>query len=363
MSDRQRKNRRAFIKSVGAGSLVALAGCSGDGNQSQELGGDSDGNGGEGGSTGTASGDGSLTTVKIAEEPGNGVLSIEPRIADKKGWVEEAGLRFEYSGYGIGIETLRALAGGKAHFSPSHASWAALVAAQTGDVGTVSVAKAPGPHHVMANKNSVNDISDLEGGTVATIPGSVFDWLWPQVFEQSDSVSADNVNIKEYSAASDMLAAVLAGRIDASWTWGQYWRKASGNDKLQSVATLKGSAPNAKGSWMPYSFRQSWAEENTDTAIAVMEVIEKANKFADNNPKETAEITSQVYDVPNEDALSTIEKVDYKLGLLEEHVSLWGNYYQFATERGFYDEFDWKNAILLDIAKEALPDDRVTWSR
>jgi ABC-type nitrate/sulfonate/bicarbonate transport system substrate-binding protein len=313
------------------------------------------------GGTGIGSESGSKTVV-IGENPSAGVLSAAPRIADERGFVEESDVTFEYRQYGVGIEIMRNLSSGQANFGADGATWAALLMGAQGDVSYASHSwDAPLEQFIV--QEDVQEVTDLEGRTIAAIDGSIWDWLTAKMFQQADGISIDDVEIKNFSSPSDILAALQSERIAGGWLFLQTLTEAKKSDTLYPLIDLRDVAPRAAETFGAMTWQQSWAEENQDAAAETLRMVEEGQKVMKEEPEAAASTISETYEIPEDQVLSNLQDTSLFVGLRDELVSeVFQDMYQFAVERDIYEEYDWKQAVSVEIAEQAFPD-KVTWSR
>jgi len=311
------------------------------------------------GCSGSGSGE---NTVIIGENPTAGVLSIAPRVADERGLVEESDVSFEYRQYGVGIDIMRNLAAGEANFGADGATWAALLMGAQGDVSYASHSwDAPLEQFIVTD--DIDKITDLEGRTIAAIDGSIWDWLTAKMFQQADGISVNDVEIQSFNAISDVLAALQSERIAGGWLLLQTLTEAKQKDYLYPLIDLRDVAPQAAKTFGAMTWQQSWAEENREVAIETLQLVEEGVNIMNNEPEEVAAIVNDQYEVPEENALSNLQDTSFFVGLQDELVSnVFPDMYNFAVENDVYDEYDWRESVSVEIAREAFPD-KVTWER
>jgi len=334
-----RSTRRTFIKTASIGGVAMVAGCSGTGGSGSED-----------------------TTVIIGENPTAGVLSIAPRVADERGLVADSSVSFEFKQYGVGIDIMRNLAAGEANFGADGATWAALLMGSQGDVSYASHSwDAPLEQFIV--QEDIEHPTDLEGRTIAAIDGSIWDWLTAQMFQQTDGISIDDVNIQSYSAISDVLASLQSERIAGGWLLLQTLTEAKKEDHLYPLIDLRDVAPQAAKTFGAMTWQQSWAEENREAAVETLQLVEQGVNIMNNEPEEVAAIVNDEYEVPEENALSNLQDTSFFVGLQDELINnVFPDMYNFAVEQGVYEKYDWRQSVSVEIAREAFPD-KVTWER
>lgn len=329
-------SRRRFLQATAAGGIGALAGCIGGQQNNSEL-----------------------TTVQIGETPSSGALSSEALVASKKGFDEEFGVKFKRQQYGLGIHIMEDLAAQKLHIASDGASWAFLVTASQGDVGLLSHNYSWLGGVGFVTQNDIKDGSDLKGKKIATVKGSIWDFMLSRVLQQFD-LSTDDVNIVGMNSGSDMLAALNGGSVDAAWLWLQFLSKAKNMDGIKMFAEGFELAPKTMESWGVFTAQRTWAEENTDVVADALKAIQKAIEWEEQNKLEASELISNNYEVPQKAALDTLGNIDLFMGLQSKYINHYQSMMDFGRERDSFPGFDMKTGVVEEPITQAFPD-KVDW--
>lgn len=280
-------------------------------------------------------------------------------VATEKGFDEEFGVKFNRNQYGLGIHIMEDLASQRLHLAVDGASWAFLVTASKGDVGLLSHNYSWLGGVGFVTQNNIKKGEDLKGKKIATVKGSIWDFMISRVLQKFD-LSTDEVNVVNMSSGSDMLAALQGGSIDGAWMWLQFLEKSKQIDNIRVFAEGFELAPLTMRSWGVFTTRRSWADNNTEPLANALRAINKAIEWEQQNKLEAAELISENYEVPTKAALDTLGNLDLFMGLDSKFVDHYQTMMDFGTERDFFEGFDMAEGVVEEPLKEAFPD-KVTW--
>lgn len=264
--------------------------------------------------TGCNSGD--LTSVKKSnvDEPSKIRLdyahySPTSLILKEFSWVEE-----EFEGEGIEIEwvlsqgsnkSLEYLNSNSVDFGSTAGAAAFISKANGSPIKNIYIFSKPEWTALVTNQNSeVKEVSDLAGKRVAATLGTD-----PYIFLlrtlNAEGISVEDVEIVNLQHG-DGASSLISGSADA-------W---AGLDPHMARLEVEVGAElfYREVNFNTYGFlnvREEFAEDYPSYVLRVIQVYEKARKWAIENPEETAELLANEADIPLEVANIQIERTDY----------------------------------------------------
>lgn len=227
-------------------------------------------------------------------------------VAKEKGFFEEVGLDVTIEP-GIGTDNVKALAGGKAQYAAVDFAGGLLqITGQSkADVVTIAVIHERSMSAIMALEESgIKTPKDLEGKTIADLPGSTVRLMFPTYAQLA---GFDSSTVKFENATPDQLFGLLGtGKVNAI---GQF---VVGKPSAEAVTKKKTVL-------LPYSdymsdlygvgiwASRSYANDNPDQVARFRSAIMKGLKYAIEHPDEAAEILKK--SVPTTNTASAAEEL------------------------------------------------------
>lgn len=266
------KRRSAFM-AVAAVSLLALAGCAGEPAPAESS------SGAEAGPLTPVT----LTLNFLAGAPNSGFM-----VAKEKGYYEEAGLDVTIQEGQGSNSTASLVAGGQSEFGYADGPSGITVASQEGDLINVGPILQTNGFSVMALSDSgIEDLSDLEGKSIALQPGTAQASLFNAVLATND-VDVSKVNIVNLDPSA-LVASLLQGSVDAITAGADNQAvqlRAQGAD-INEILYRDAGVPTVGLSMITQA---TYAEDNPEIVEAFVDASLKGWDDARNDPEEAAEI-------------------------------------------------------------------------
>lgn len=259
-------SRRKFLKygSLATGAIAFAAGCSPTA---------------ETPTANTATADtATVTGAKMRVGYQTGDINNVTMVAAKKGYFDQVGLDVELTPYSSGSAMVPALASEEVDITwffpfPSLAAYAQGIGLEV-----VLLDHAPTTAERLIAKGDIADVSSLRGKPIGVTLGSSGHHSLLSALKQANLTSNDVtlVNLKP----AEMVAAFLAGKIDAAWTW----EPAAGKLNEQGgkdLATSKSIGAYAVALW---AVRKEFAQANPDAMMKFIEAWDLAQQDYLANP-------------------------------------------------------------------------------
>ena len=286
----KRFSQRGIWAAALALTLVAVAGCTSD------SGGDEDT---------TAAGGGALEKVVYLTSFGNFGRDSYAHVAKEKGFFRDAGFDVEIKpGAGTG-KNIQSVVTGQALFTPIDLTGGLLTAGgpqkTTGFVGVSAIQQRTMAAVMTTEDKGITGPKDLEGKTLADLPGSVVRNLFPTYAKLA---GVDYEKVKWVNGAPETLMGTLAsGQVDGI---GQF---VVGKPTLEGISKGK-----KKAVLLPYSdylqdlygnvliTSTKYAEENPEKTKAFAAALLKGLDYSLKNPAEAGQILQKAEATANPDS-------------------------------------------------------------
>jgi len=164
---------------------------------------------------------------------------------------------------------------------------------------------------IVAPANSpLKEIKDLKGKKIATVRLATGDIVVKAQLIK-DGLKAEDVQYVEFPSATDSLAALKSGKVDAAISWPPYSDAAV---KAGEIKVLKWSGAMAPGhTCCRVVFNKDFVAKNPEAVTKFLKALLKAEKFFNENPDKSLEIVA---------AALKIEKDTIRATLVDEKTSL-----------------------------------------
>ena len=322
--------------------MAALAGCGATG--------------GSGSTSATSGADGELTTVRVAAMTNN-CDHYYAIIGEETGIYEEYGLDVEVTEFAAGVNTVDAITTGQADIG-CLADYALVnrignTASDT-DLRVVTrfATSDPDSNHLYVNPDVISELSDLEGNSIVTLTGTVWDYFCGITLDAA-GLTSDDVEILEVDSAQSALAVMTSGEGTAFWASGVNARKLeeAGMEPLISLADL-GSTTDQY-----YIATESFATDSADVLATFFEATAAIEDYLDDNPDDSAEIIATALDVDTDDIATTLEALTFTLDFTTETLEHLDDIQEWAIGAGSFTEaYDMADFTSLDVLRELYPD-------
>lgn len=236
----------------------------------------------------TSSESGDKGTITIGYQKGN-TLNILKEHGNLDKALNEAGYNIEWKVFTTGTVLLEALNTNNIDFG--HASDGNAVFMQAGGHPLNYVAsEAPYPEGValvVKEESDITSIEDLKGKTIGVTKGGNQHYLLLVALEQA-GLSLDDVEIKFYKDAAEGLAAFTKDEFDVYGTWDPYL--AIVESKVDTRTIVNGSDLTENRTF--YFATEQLLADKPDVVTTILEELQNADTWANENKTEVAEILS-----------------------------------------------------------------------
>lgn len=274
-----KKNRIALMILLGV--VLAFTGCASGANQ------------GSGSETDSASKDteGDLKTVKIAASSATAQLTECAQVAEKLGYIDEelkaVGYKAEYVGFaGAGPAINEAFAAGEIDFA-FYADFPAITAKSNGvDLKVIGVANSEMNYGLLVSeKSGIETVADIEGKKIIVTSGTI---LYKYFVELCEENNVDISKVEIVNALTDAQTVLASGDADGliSSLGGTKMYEVMGLGKV--IADSTSNLEQASG--FVLAGRTEFVEKNADVNKALLRALNRAAKYAQENPDEASEL-------------------------------------------------------------------------
>ena len=239
-------------------------------------------------------------------------------IALEKGFFKESGLDLDYKIFSGSAEADAAFAADRLDGQNSVTSEAVALASRGQDYRIIMVADSSlGGDGILA-RNSVKDIADFKGKTVAVEQGGVSHFFLLQVLQEAGLKAEDvqTINMTPDAAA----AAYQADKADIAVTYAPFLQKANQAQPDGRVIYDTSKMPTAIMD--VYLFSPEFVEQSPQAAQAFVGGILKGIEFLDTNREEALAIAGKKLALSPEEVEAELKGVD--LTSLEKNVEMLG---------------------------------------
>jgi NitT/TauT family transport system substrate-binding protein len=196
-------------------------------------------------------------------------------------------------------------------------------------------------------------VKDLEGKKVGVQKATADEYRWGRLFEKN-GIDAGKVEQIYLGSNAELLAAYLAGQIDAYWV---------APDTESAVLEIPESRNLGNQELSGYAMRgfllvdYDFIDKNKEGIVRFLKALDEASAFIDGHPDETAVIANKDLKAPVEAAKKNIYAHRYIIRLLQEDVDTIRNVAGWALDNKLIrNRYDVNDVLYLDAIREAFPD-------
>ncbi|MFB0500363.1 MAG: ABC transporter substrate-binding protein [Candidatus Hadarchaeaceae archaeon] len=287
------------------------------------------------------------------------VLSAPYLVADELGYFDEQNLDVTFVTYGMAADTADAVMSGLADFGHT-ANFALLFRLGKGDLVLIGSWWRPtltfGEFFV---KDEIETAADLRGKRIANIPATWWDYHLDRYLE-TNGLTRDDVEIMDFLAPAEELAAMARGDIDASWVWMAGLTVARELEGWHSISL-----------WPEYLVLNHFLHtsskvltERRDVVVRYLKALNEASDFCADakNWPEVAKVIEKRFKINYADAYPLIKDQIWRVEMPKEDVETLQSVYEWGREHGYVtDEYDVEEKFDIGPLKEAIPAERITW--
>lgn len=306
---------------------------------------------GQGASSGTPAGSPAETSPG-SEDPSAGTIEMidmtfavaagknEPiLLARDLGIFEKHGLNVEFKTFSSGAEAGQTVISGQADMGHVGDFPVMRLAVESGyELVIVSDFESDSELYVGVASSDIQAAEDLRGKTVATIVGSVPQYLLAKYLE-ANGMSESDLTVQNM-AAPDMPLALEQGAIDAFFVWEPFGLQSlelSGDE----VHTLTTGRDLMNGHLVLTSSR-SFLDQNPEAVRRFLAALQEAIDYTNDNPDEAAQAFTDEYGTELELSHYNIERETFSLAVDDRFVEDFESAAEFLTNAGLLEEeLDW----------------------
>ena len=321
MNDMMKKMKKWLVcGAIVTASAVLLAGCGG---QSTDK------------SSGSAAGSGDKIIAYGELDP---QVSGQQIIAEEKGFFKEEGLNIENKLMNGPDENAPLVASGEAKICFGSIYNNISVAANGVKVKVVApLANAAGTQAVVARKGlDIKSPKDLEGKKIGMTNGA---GVLIAVRNMCEATGTDINKIQFVNLqASDQLASLDKGDIDAMAAWEPWIGKAVEHGGTELFNGTKSYLPGAEGDvhwidfYMTVQVQDDFAKAHPETVEKLLRALHKATDYINEHPEESAKIISKRINVDEATCLRIIKKNAYSMKFDQQFVDGTNNMAKFMLD-------------------------------
>lgn len=232
-------------------------------------------------------------------------------IAHEKGFWKESGLNVQVQRFSAGRLALDATISGSIQANSVSETGPVLAILNGNKIVIVGTAGTHKETKFVGRKDKgITAPIDLKGKRIATLPGTNSDYFM-YVLLQQHGLDVNDVQIVSMTPP-DMISALIRGDIDGFFAWEPhiYYAKTQLNEN--AVVFEPGDLYNG---YHALIMRQDFVQNNPKQVEMFLEGILKAEKFIENNRKESVEIVAKQLDMQPEAVDSLWNEYDFSLKL------------------------------------------------
>lgn len=233
-------------------------------------------------------------------------------IAQEKGYFTEENLKVSFFPMKVSVDIYNSLKGGKLDAASAGTAAPLVFISQGAPFEIVGGILGEGTTFVVKPEdNSIKSIKDLVGKKVATVRMATGDIVIKAALAR-EGVDLNKVQFVEFKSATDSLAALQSGKVDAAITWPPY---ADAAVKAGSVKVVTWSGKLIPGhTCCRVIFNKDFIAKNPDAVKGYLKALLKAQKYFNDNPEDALAIGAKALNAKVEDIRATL--VDEKTSLI-----------------------------------------------
>lgn len=290
---------------------------------------------------------GSKTTAPSASSGSEKIVAygeLDPQvsgqqiIAEEKGFFKDEGIDIENKLMNGPDENAPLVASGEAKICFGSIYNNISVAANNVKVHVVApLANAAGTQAVVAGKNTViNSPKDLEGKKIGMTNGA---GVLIAIRNMCAATGTDINKIQFVNLqASEQLASLDKGDIDAMAAWEPWIGKATSQGGKELFNGTKSYLPGAEGDvhwidfYMTVQVQDDYAKAHPETIKKLLRALHKATAYINEHPEESAKIIAKRINVDEETCLRIIKKNNYSMKFDQQFIDGTNNMAKFMLD-------------------------------
>jgi NitT/TauT family transport system substrate-binding protein len=249
------------------------------------------------------------TKIKVAHLPIPGQALYY--IAQDQGFFKDENLEVEFTPIKKSADVYNLLQAGKADVGSAGTAAPLNFIAKDAPFVIVGGVLGEGTAIVVPTNSKITDIKGLKGKKIATVRLATGDVIFKGQLAQ-EGLKAEDVEYVEFPSATDSLAALKSGKVDAAISWPPYSDAAV---KSGEIKILKWSGDLAPGhTCCRVVFNKDFAGKNPEAVTKFLKALIKAQKFFNENSDKSLDIVATALKVEKDTIRATL--VDEKTSLI-----------------------------------------------
>lgn len=249
------------------------------------------------------------TKIRVAHLPIPGQALYY--IAQAQGYFAEENLEVEFVPIKKSPEVYNLLQAGKVEVGSAGTAAPLTYLAKDAEFTIVGGLLGEGSAIVVPANSNLKEVSDLKGKKVATVRMATGDIVIKAQLEK-EGLKATDIQYVEFPSASDSLAALKSGKVDAAISWPPYSDAAV---KAGDIKVMKWSGAMAPGHpCCRVVFNNEFIKQNPEAITKFLTALIKAEKFFKENPDQGLEVVATALKVDKDTIKATL--VDEKTSLI-----------------------------------------------
>jgi len=287
------------------------------------------------------------------------VNSIPQLAARELGYFEDEGVDIELRVFGMGAECMDQIIAKEADLGIG-AHWALALRMTQPNLGL-------GGELIDWNdvrsefwvSKDISEVSDLKGKAVATMEGTVWDYVVTKTLEVG-GLTRDDVRPSNFSIASDYLSAAVKGDISAGWWEAQNLEKVE--EVLEplgwhSLGTTNEIVPDLLKGFIILPMSIEAANEKPEALVGALKAYQRGVDWVNANPEEAGKLAEDLMGIDAKDAEFLIKQRRFETRFSGDIVDLIRGMKEFALEQGYISEdYNLDEKILSEPMKLAFPE-------
>jgi NitT/TauT family transport system substrate-binding protein len=275
-------------------------------------------------------------------------------VAKNKGILDKYNIQAEFQVYAYGIDTINAVQLDQADLGEGMDFAAVSRLGGESELQFISFLagnKVSGSQLYVLD-DSIKKVEDLAGKSVVVQKGTVNEYIWAQTFEQY-GIDPKSVTPLYISSTAEGLAIVKSGDADAIWAG------ADTSDQLLELGAKSLGDYNLIG-FAPKGFvllKKSYLEQNEEGIERLLQALNEAVDFINEDPNGAAEIIKDNFKIPVENIAKALQGSEYDIRLTQKDVDQLDSVTKWSIKNKLikYD-FNVKDYIFLNPLKTAFPE-------
>ncbi|WP_422447268.1 ABC transporter substrate-binding protein [Thermoanaerobacterium sp. DL9XJH110] len=257
----------------------------------------------------TAAPAGETTKIKVAHLPIPGQALYY--IARAEGFFAEENLDVELIPIKKSAEVYNLLQAGKVDVGSAGTAAPLTFISKGAPFTIVGGLLGEGSAIVVPADSSIKEIKDLKDKKIATVRMATGDIVVKAQLIK-DGLKPEDLEYVEFPSATDSLAALQSGKVDAAISWPPYSDAAI---KTGEIKVLKWTGDMAPGHpCCRVVFNNDFVAKNPEAVVSFLKALIKAEKFFNENPEESLNIVADALKVDKDTIRATL--VDEKTSLI-----------------------------------------------